>query len=27
MTFEEVLPHLKKGKKIIRDGWGGPELY
>lgn len=27
MTFEEILPHLKAGKKIIRDGWGGPELY
>ncbi|MGG5317583.1 DUF2829 domain-containing protein [Enterococcus sp. AZ072] len=27
MTFEEILPQLKKGKKIIRKGWGGFELY
>lgn len=27
MTFEEILPHLKAGKKIIRSGWSGPELY
>ncbi|GED18330.1 DUF2829 domain-containing protein [Kurthia gibsonii] len=27
MTFEEVLPKLKNGKKVIRDGWSGPELY
>lgn len=27
MTFEEALPHLKKGNKIIREGWEGPELY
>jgi len=27
MTFEEVLPRLKNGAKIIREGWGGPELY
>ncbi|WP_281738150.1 DUF2829 domain-containing protein [Enterococcus dispar] len=27
MTFEEILPHLKQGKKIIRKGWGGFELY
>lgn len=27
MTFEEILPHLKNGKKIIRSGWGGFELY
>lgn len=27
MTFEEILPHLKSGKKIIREGWTGPELY
>lgn len=27
MTFEEILPELKKGKKIIRKGWGGFELY
>ncbi|MGX7030608.1 DUF2829 domain-containing protein [Vagococcus zengguangii] len=27
MTFEEVLPQLKKGAKIIRKGWSGFELY
>ena len=27
MTFEEVLPELKKGAKIIRQGWSGFELY
>ena len=27
MTFEEVLPRLKAGEKIIRKGWGGAELY
>lgn len=27
MTFEEILPLLKKGAKIIRKGWGGFELY
>lgn len=27
MTFEEVLPELKKGAKIIRQGWSGYELY
>lgn len=27
MTFEEVLPELKKGAKIIRRGWSGYELY
>ncbi|MDT2739742.1 DUF2829 domain-containing protein [Enterococcus canintestini] len=27
MTFEEILPHLKKGEKIIRKGWSGFELY
>lgn len=27
MTFEEILPELKAGKKIIREGWGGFELY
>lgn len=27
MTFEEVLPHLKKGAKIIRKGWQGAEEY
>lgn len=27
MTFENILPELKAGKKIIREGWGGAELY
>ena len=27
MTFEEILPHSKKGEKIIRKGWSGFELY
>ena len=27
MTFEEILPHLKKGEQIIRKGWSGFELY
>lgn len=27
MTFEEILPHLKKGGKAIRSGWGGAEEY
>ncbi len=27
MTFEEILPHLKKGSKVIRKGWPGAELY
>ncbi|MGX7197285.1 DUF2829 domain-containing protein [Enterococcus olivae] len=27
MTFEEILPKLKQGAKIIREGWGGFELY
>lgn len=27
MTFEEILPHVRAGEKIIRDGWGGAELY
>lgn len=27
MTFEEILPELKKGAKIIREGWSGFELY
>lgn len=27
MTFEEILPELKKGAKIIRAGWSGFELY
>ncbi|MCO6018915.1 MULTISPECIES: DUF2829 domain-containing protein [Carnobacterium] len=27
MTFEQILPHLKQGEKVIRSGWGGAELY
>ena len=27
MTFESILPELKSGKKVIRKGWGGFELY
>ena len=27
LTFEEILPELKKGAKILREGWGGFELY
>lgn len=27
MTFEEVLPKIKQGKKAIRSGWGGAEEY
>lgn len=27
MTFEEILPLLKAGKKVIREGWPGAELY
>lgn len=27
MTFEEILPRLKAGKKVIRENWGGAELY
>lgn len=27
MTFEEVLPELKKGAKVLRGGWSGFELY
>lgn len=27
MTFEEILPLLKAGEKVIREGWGGAELY
>ncbi|WP_332649560.1 DUF2829 domain-containing protein [Lysinibacillus sp. 54212] len=27
MTFEEILPRLKQGEKVIREGWGGAELY
>lgn len=27
MTFEEILPKLRAGEKIIRTGWHGAELY
>ena len=27
MTFESVLPALKEGKKAVRTGWEGTELY
>ncbi|CUS26414.1 hypothetical protein FC70_GL001474 [Paucilactobacillus oligofermentans DSM 15707 = LMG 22743] len=27
MTFEEVLPKIKAGKKVIRSSWSGSELY
>lgn len=27
MTFEEILPHLKQGKKIIRKGFSGAEVF
>ncbi|MDH6363253.1 hypothetical protein M2139_000327 [Enterococcus sp. PF1-24] len=27
MSFEEILPKLKQGAKIIREGWGGFEMY
>lgn len=27
LTFEEALPQLKQGKKIVRTGWGGAEQY
>lgn len=28
MTFEEILPQLKAGKKAVRTkGWGGSEEY
>ena len=23
MTFEEILPEVKKGAKVIREGWSG----
>lgn len=26
MTFEEILPRLKAGEKIIRKGWSGCEI-
>lgn len=27
MTFEEILPRVKQGEKVIRNNWGGAELY
>ena len=27
MKFEEVLPRLRSGEKVIRTGWPGAELY
>lgn len=27
MTFEAILPEIKNGKKAIRQGWDGSELY
>lgn len=27
MTFEEILPKLKDGAKIIRSGWTGSEEF
>lgn len=27
MTFEEILPKLRQGAHIIRDGWAGAEEY
>ncbi|AIM24873.1 DUF2829 domain-containing protein [Melissococcus plutonius] len=27
MTFEEILPAIKKGKKAVRSGWDGSELF
>ncbi|MDR0297085.1 MAG: DUF2829 domain-containing protein [Streptococcaceae bacterium] len=27
MTFEEILPVLKAGGKIVRKGWGGAENF
>ncbi|MFD1319350.1 DUF2829 domain-containing protein [Loigolactobacillus zhaoyuanensis] len=27
MTFNEALPLLSSGKKVIRSGWGGSEQY
>ena len=27
MKFEEILPRLRTGEKIIRSGWPGAELY
>ncbi|ANZ60966.1 hypothetical protein AYR62_11665 [Secundilactobacillus paracollinoides] len=27
MTFEAILPYLKKGDRVVRTGWEGTELY
>ncbi|WP_125711272.1 DUF2829 domain-containing protein [Companilactobacillus zhongbaensis] len=27
MTFEKILPLLKDGKKAVRTGWEGTELF
>ncbi|WP_028125855.1 DUF2829 domain-containing protein [Eremococcus coleocola] len=27
MNFESILPHLKNGQKVIRQGWSGAEEY
>lgn len=27
MTFETILPELKRGAKVIREGWHGLEEY
>lgn len=27
MTFEEILPLIKDGKRVVRTGWKGGELY
>lgn len=27
MTFENILPKLKDGQKVVRSGWGGAEEY
>ncbi|WP_300561350.1 DUF2829 domain-containing protein [Companilactobacillus sp.] len=27
MTFEKILPEIKSGKKAVRTGWEGTELF
>ncbi|MBS4750223.1 DUF2829 domain-containing protein [Granulicatella sp. zg-ZJ] len=27
MTFEEILPYIKAGKKVVRTGWKGGERF
>lgn len=27
MGFDEAIKALKAGKKVVRTGWGGPELF